>query len=453
MIPRITIIMPSLNVADYIRQCVESVQRQTLKEIEVLVVDAGSTDGTLEILRGYEQKDPRIKIIRSEKKSYGYQLNRGIALARGQYVGIVETDDIAEPDLCERLYEAARETGADYVKGTAEGFFSSLTGEELRYPMKVFTQEEYNGCGGTITVVPRKTPELVLKDYYVWDGIYRREFIQGIRLNESGGAAFQDIGFMAQVHLKAEKAVYLDRLIYHYRRNSLNSSCGSKNTNAFRYLVQEYEYVDTLIRGRSEEWQRVMAQKMFRQTMVRFRLMARNGEFWEASLQDMERLGRRVETAVSDGILTSSSLTEIEWYQAMCLCASPKLLYEACEKAVHDKIKAVQDIIDGMCDRQAVIFGCGRLGRYLQILLGNQKPGQIAAYCDNQCGETEESVQGIKVFKPEEAVLKYPGAVYIIANRLHGDEMKSQLRSYGIGEEDIYIYAGKRDWMLVEKYL
>ena len=75
--PKVSIIMPSLNVASFIRQCMDSVVTQTLKEIEIFCVDAGSTDGTLEILREYEQKDKRVRVIVSDKKSIGYQYNLG----------------------------------------------------------------------------------------------------------------------------------------------------------------------------------------------------------------------------------------------------------------------------------------------------------------------------------------------------------------------------------------
>ncbi len=85
----ISVIMPSLNVAKYMRECLESVLNQKLREIEILCVDAGSTDGTLEILEEFALKDSRIRIIKSEKKSYGYQLNIGISVAKGEYIGII----------------------------------------------------------------------------------------------------------------------------------------------------------------------------------------------------------------------------------------------------------------------------------------------------------------------------------------------------------------------------
>ena len=98
---KLTVIMPSLNVAPYIEMCIKSVVNQTMQDMEILCIDAGSTDGTLEILEQFKREDSRIRIIHSDKKSYGYQVNKGLALAKGKYVSIVETDDFISQDMYE----------------------------------------------------------------------------------------------------------------------------------------------------------------------------------------------------------------------------------------------------------------------------------------------------------------------------------------------------------------
>ena len=120
--PKVSVIMPSLNVAPYIRECMESVIHQTLRDIEILCVDAGSTDGTWEILEEYAQADRRIKLFHSEKKSYGYQMNLGLKEAVGEYIGIVETDDYILPEMYEELYAYAVEHDADFVKSDFDVF-------------------------------------------------------------------------------------------------------------------------------------------------------------------------------------------------------------------------------------------------------------------------------------------------------------------------------------------
>ncbi|MBZ7965080.1 glycosyltransferase family 2 protein, partial [Campylobacter sp. 2457A] len=116
MNPKISIIVPSLNSLDYIKECIESILNQTLKDIEILCIDANSTDGTLEFLKECEKKDKRLRVIVSDKKSYGYQVNLGIQQATGEYLGIVESDDYIKENMYERLYEVAKEQDCEVVK-------------------------------------------------------------------------------------------------------------------------------------------------------------------------------------------------------------------------------------------------------------------------------------------------------------------------------------------------
>ena len=114
---KISVIMPCLNVVQYIKECMDSVVNQTIfDELEVLVIDAGSTDGTFEIVSFYANKYDNIQVIKSEKKSYGYQVNLGIRKAKSPYVAILETDDYVEPDMYGALYKLAEEGKYDYVK-------------------------------------------------------------------------------------------------------------------------------------------------------------------------------------------------------------------------------------------------------------------------------------------------------------------------------------------------
>ena len=132
--PKITVIMPSLNVASYMRQCLRSVLEQTLEDIEVVAVDAGSTDGTLEILQEYVAADRRISVIQSDKRSYGYQVNVGLEAAQGEYISIVETDDRIADDMYEMLYAVARDHAREDI-----GIVPIYNGH-----MEIWGQEEEN---------------------------------------------------------------------------------------------------------------------------------------------------------------------------------------------------------------------------------------------------------------------------------------------------------------------
>ena len=112
----ITVILPSYNVADYIGECLESVVTQTFQDMEILCIDAGSTDGTLEIIKDYMGSDARIRLYLSDKKSFGYQMNLGIRMTQSPYVAFVETDDYVLPDMLATLHGLARKHDTDIVK-------------------------------------------------------------------------------------------------------------------------------------------------------------------------------------------------------------------------------------------------------------------------------------------------------------------------------------------------
>ncbi len=218
---KVSIILPSLNVASYIRECMESVMNQTLQEIEIICVDAGSTDGTLEILQEYEKQDDRIKLIKSDKKSYGYQMNLGMQTAVGEYIGIVETDDYVPTNMYEELYTAAKENDVDFVK--ADFYRFTGNGNTLKIIKRKLTDNK-SYYGRIINI--EKEPECLFLNMVTWSGIYSREFIErnNIVYNETPGASYQDNGFWFQTFIYAQRALFIDKAYYMLRRDNPASS-------------------------------------------------------------------------------------------------------------------------------------------------------------------------------------------------------------------------------------
>lgn len=128
---KVSVILPSLNVAEYIEECLNSVVSQTLRELEIICVDAGSVDGTYEICSGFSKEDTRIKLIKSDKKSYGYQVNLGLDFAGGEYVAILETDDYIDYVMYETLYMQAVRYDLDYIAADFDSFYTLQSGERL----------------------------------------------------------------------------------------------------------------------------------------------------------------------------------------------------------------------------------------------------------------------------------------------------------------------------------
>ena len=113
--PKVSIIVPTYNVEMYLDQCMESLQRQTLKDIEIICVNDGSKDHSLEIMQRYAADDPRIVIIDKENGGYGKAMNVGLDRATGEYIGILEPDDYVPLNMYEDLYQAAKERDLDFV--------------------------------------------------------------------------------------------------------------------------------------------------------------------------------------------------------------------------------------------------------------------------------------------------------------------------------------------------
>ena len=435
MRPKVTVLMPSLNVAKYIDTCMKSVVVQTLQDIEILVIDAGSTDGTLEILGKYAEKDARIKVIHSDKKSYGYQLNAGIALAQGEYVGIVETDDMILPDMYEVLYDMAVKTDAEYVKGTFERFVE--VGKDICWNQTAGTPLPKADTLGKV-IEPCNMPELLVRDFYLWSGIYRKDFVSKIKLNETPGAAFQDVGFLLQVMSSARKAVYIDKVVYKYRQDNRGSS--TFNRKGFHYLVEEYTYTDRYLDNLNRKWQNIYYQKMLMQCSMRFRIMAVSGIFWEEAFPDMEILRRKILFAVENGVLNHLSM-DAKWQEILKLfLQGAQDLYNYWLNEFQRESARVCEILKVIDKNQIVIFGCGQYGKFFHALLESKCPGQAAAYSDNNSNLWNIEIQGMRVLAPEKAAEQYPEAVYVIANLRSAEAIKGQLQRMGIADKHICIY-------------
>lgn len=158
------------------RECIESVINQTLKDIEIICVDAGSTDGTLEILKEYKNKDSRIKIIISDRKSYGYQMNLGIDIAKGKYITIVETDDLIAYNMLEDLYTLCESYKLDLIKTDFYRFTVNKKGEkELIYHKRSNDPSFYNRV-----LCPSESKDTFYFLMNTWAALYNLEFIRKI---------------------------------------------------------------------------------------------------------------------------------------------------------------------------------------------------------------------------------------------------------------------------------
>ncbi|MEI0747260.1 glycosyltransferase family 2 protein [Brachyspira pulli] len=222
--PKVSIIMPTYNVEKYFRKCLESVINQTLEDIEIIPVDDGSPDNCGKIMDEYALKDSRIKPIHKENGGYGSAVNLGIEKATGEYISILETDDFAEKNAYELLYNCAKKKDADMVK------CSFYYHNSFNYIKDIKHTEDYK----IIEEAPNKTfnileyPKLMFFHCSVWAAIYKASFIKDIKFIEK--EYYQDFPFYMEVLCKAKKIYVLKKHLIHYRlEEGQNSSTNRKD--------------------------------------------------------------------------------------------------------------------------------------------------------------------------------------------------------------------------------
>lgn len=253
----VSVVVPVLNTRKYVGECLESIRNQTLEEIEVLCVDGGSTDGTLEDIEEYIKKDVRIRLITDTKGSYGAQVNRGMELATGDYVAIAEPDDYVAEDMYQSLYQEAMQTGADIVRSDYCRFIGD--GDERCFFPKSACRREWYGCD----LDAKREKELFECSPANWSGIYRRKFLieNWIRHNTTKGAAYQDLGFWFLTFALADEIRFVNKTGYYYRLDNPGSSINAGDN--MECLINEISWLEEQLKQRqiyqdfSEKFHRV----------------------------------------------------------------------------------------------------------------------------------------------------------------------------------------------------
>ena len=213
MQPKVSIIIPCYNVERYVRECMQSVVNQTLRDIEIICINDGSTDSTGAILREFAKQDKRINLIEQQNGGYGVAVNNGIAKAKGEYIGIVESDDFINPTMYEKLYTKAKQTNAELVKCN---FFVYDSHSKIKNEIYKIKKQNLDIAPNEI-FNPLDFPQIFYFHASIWAGIYKADFIKQIKLLETAGAAYQDFPFAMEVLSRVQKMAVVKEALYHYR--------------------------------------------------------------------------------------------------------------------------------------------------------------------------------------------------------------------------------------------
>lgn len=341
MKPKVSVIMPIYNVGKYLQQSLLSVMHQTLKEIEIICINDGSTDSSLNILEYYAKKDSRIKIISTPNLGYGHAMNTGLKEVKGEYIGIVEPDDYIQIEMYEYLYDVAKMMDVDIVKSDFFRFRKRNNKIDLFLQPVADHTENYRKI-----IEPEKEKECFRYMMNIWCGIYKSTLISEnrIRFHETPGAAFQDNGFWFKTLCYCKNIYYVDVPFYMNRRDNPNSSVN--NPDNIYCCNEEYKFIREFLRKNSELEKEFMEAYMVKkyQTYM-FNIKRIKGEVQKKYIKEISCEWKR---DYEEGDLDEQYFNEYEWKQIVQIMENPEqfIIAESSYDNLEEKNRKLQYQID-----------------------------------------------------------------------------------------------------------
>lgn len=229
--PKVSVIIPVYNVEEYLRECLDSVVNQTLKDIEIICVNDGSTDSSRDILQEYADKDNRIKIIDKKNGGISSARNLGMKASLGEFIGFLDSDDWIDLNFYEKLYDAAIKYNADIASASLLRVYSHkktyyLKHRNYKCSNKPRLKYEY-----------AKIPD----NCYVINRIYNRKKLQKTGILFEEGILYEDIEFSHIVIYCFDKLVTVPGTNYYYRNNpySIVNIKSEKSTFNYEYAMSK----------------------------------------------------------------------------------------------------------------------------------------------------------------------------------------------------------------------
>ena len=229
--PEISVIVPVYNAEQYLQTCLDSILQQTQKNMEVICINDGSSDNSMEIIERAAREDPRVIALNKKNSGYGDSMNQGIERSRGNYVGIIESDDFTDKHMFKKLFAIAMQNDADIVKSD---FFEYTDGVSRK--ANIIPSADANRL-----ITPCDNFAIFKAQPSIWSAIYARAFLEerDIMFTDSPGASFQDTAFNLKTLASSDKVWLTQNAYVHYRRDNYGSSIHS-NDKVFA-VCDEYD--------------------------------------------------------------------------------------------------------------------------------------------------------------------------------------------------------------------
>ncbi|MCD8218211.1 MAG: glycosyltransferase [Clostridiales bacterium] len=244
---KISVIIPVYNASERLRQCLDSVVGQTLRDIEIICVDDGSEDDSVAILKEYAAKDSRMRVITQENAGAGAARNRGLDAAAGEYLSILDSDDFFEPTMLEKAYAKAKKSDAQLLVFRSDQYREDL-GQfaEAKWTLRKEALPPYRPMNF------RTFTDNVFKVFvgWTWDKLFLREFVEDNYLRFQEIRTSNDMLFVFSAVVFAERIEILDEVLAHQRRNNPKSlsntrdkswNCFHEALNALKAVLEEHD--------------------------------------------------------------------------------------------------------------------------------------------------------------------------------------------------------------------
>ncbi len=260
MEPKISVIIPVYNAEPYLEQCIESVLGQTLREIEIICVDDGSTDRSGDMLEEYRRRDSRVTVVHQENLHAGVARNKGMELASGKYLAFLDADDYYRPNCLEKLYERAELVQAEVVVFGHYAYFDE-TGEELAFWLPFGRIEAY---ADPLLFSAADEAETLFQEFSgtPWDKLFRTDYIR------ENGFFFQDIPALEDNRFIYPAIAYAGRISLLQERLVVHRYGNPQSLENTR--EKSWNSIFAMFDGLWEELERLHLSEKFRQTFDNF---------------------------------------------------------------------------------------------------------------------------------------------------------------------------------------
>lgn len=308
-VPKVSVIMPVYNAEIYLRECLDSIVNQTLKEIEIICIDDGSTDNSLDILLEYAKKDHRFHIVKQNNQGAAVARNYGLNISRGAYLAFLDSDDYFDLKLLEKTYIKAVTNDADIVIFKAESFNTkNYKKTQMNDAINKFGQY-FDKCFSV-----KDVPDDIFNSFLIpaWNKLFRRKFVVYQKILFQNIKRSNDLYFTSKALVLAEKIILLNDTLINYRvgmQNNLQAG-NDKTPLAFYQALMELKSLlsDTgIFKTVEKSYVKLVFEVIFYNLNTLKTDQARNSVIQKLKSEGFKELG----------ILASMKLKELSWIEAL----------------------------------------------------------------------------------------------------------------------------------------